>query len=169
MNDKIESKSKVSIFKTRAVSQVSRRGFLGLAAVGTVFLSFLAVLVGALRLVKPNVFYEESRKVKIGVPAEFPVGVVKLLEDKKAFIYSNADGFHAISQVCTHLGCLVSRTEAGFQCPCHGSKFNAVGKVTAGPAPRPLPWLELSQSVDGQLIVDTSKEVKIGTKFKVRS
>lgn len=169
MNNKIKSKSKVSTVKTGEASRVSRRGFLGLAVVGTILLSFLAVLAGILRLVKPNVFYEESRKIKIGVPAEFPVGMVKLLEGKKAFIFSNIDGFHAISQICTHLGCLVSRTEAGFQCPCHGSKFNAIGQVTAGPAPRPLPWLELSQSVDGQLIVDTSKEVKIGTKFKVKS
>lgn len=169
MNNKIDYISKVSTVKTRESSQVSRRGFLGLVSVGTVLLSFLAVLVGLLRLVKPNVFYEESRKIKIGVPAEFPVGMIKLLEGKKAFIFSNADGFHAISQICTHLGCLVSRTEAGFQCPCHGSKFNAIGQVTAGPAPRPLPWLELSLSVDGQLIIDTSKEVKIGTKFKVNA
>lgn len=169
MNNKIDYISKVSTVKTRESSQVSRRGFLGLVSVGTVLLSFLAVLAGLLRLVKPNVFYEESRKIKIGVPAEFPVGMIKLLEGKKAFLFSNIDGFHAISQICTHLGCLVSRTEAGFQCPCHGSKFNAIGQVTAGPAPRPLPWLELSLSVDGQLIIDTSKEVKIGTKFKVNA
>lgn len=169
MNNIIKHKSNISTVKTREGPQVSRRGFLGLVSVGTVLLSFLAVLAGLLRLVKPNVFYEESRKIKIGVPAEFPVGMIKLLEGKKAFLFSNIDGFHAISQICTHLGCLVSRTEAGFQCPCHGSKFNAIGQVTAGPAPRPLPWLELSLSVDGQLIIDTSKEVKIGTKFKVNA
>jgi cytochrome b6-f complex iron-sulfur subunit len=61
----------------------------------------------------------------------------------------------------------VALTDSGFQCPCHGSKYNREGKVIAGPAPRPLPWLEITESVDGTLVVDAAKEVKAGTVFKV--
>ena len=146
---------------------VSRRSFLGLASLGAVLLSSLTVLAGALRLTKPNVYYEESKKFKIGIPENFPVGVVKKLEDQGVYIFSENDGLHAISSVCTHLGCIVAPTDTGFQCPCHGSKFNLEGKVIAGPAPRPLPWWEISQSLDGTLIVDASREVKQGTTFKV--
>ncbi|HVN16093.1 MAG TPA: ubiquinol-cytochrome c reductase iron-sulfur subunit [Anaerolineales bacterium] len=41
---------------------------------------------------------------------------------------------------CTHLGCTVNwKSEANaFVCPCHDAKFDANGKVLAGPPPRPL-------------------------------
>ena len=146
---------------------VSRRSFLGLASLGAVILSSLTVLAGALRLTKPNVYYEESKKFKIGIPENFPVGVVKKLEDQRVYIFSENDGLHAVSSICTHLGCIVSVSETGFSCPCHGSKYDRNGKVIAGPAPRNLPWWKISQSLDGTLIVDASREVKQGTTFKV--
>ena len=146
---------------------MTRRSVLGLASLGIVILSSLSVLAGMLRMAKPNVFYEKSRKFKIGRPENFPVGTVKKLADRKVFIFSDSDGLHAISGVCTHLGCIVAITETGFKCPCHGSKYTQDGKVIAGPAPRALPWLEISQSVDGSLVVDAAKEVKQGTLLKV--
>ena len=146
---------------------VSRRDFLGLASVGTAVISFLVAMGGIFRMTKATVHYEESRKFKIGKPDEFPIGTVKVLAEKNVFIFAGNDGLHAISNVCTHLGCIVAAVDWGFQCPCHGSKFNKSGKVIGGPAPRPLPWLEVSRHVDGNLVVDASKEVKMGTKFKV--
>ncbi len=153
--------------KTPDKGGMSRRGFLGLASMGAVILSFLASLGGILRFAKPNIYYEESKKFKIGRPKNFPMGLVKKLEEKRIYVFSEKEGFHAISGVCTHLGCIVAITESGFQCPCHGSKFNRDGKVIAGPAPRPLPWLKMSQSVDGNLVVNAAKDVKKGTTFKV--
>ncbi len=147
----------------------SRRGFLGLATLTVVLLSSLTALAGMLRLFKPDVHYEESRKFKIGTPDNYPVGLVKKIEDKRVYIFSENDGLHAISAVCTHLGCLVSLSESGFQCPCHGSKFDPEGKVIAGPAPRPLAWLEITESVDGSLMVDAAKTVKRGTLFQVKA
>ncbi len=146
---------------------VSRRSFLGLASFWAIVLSSAATLAGVLRLTKASVHYEESKIFKLGTPENFPVGTVKMLEDKNVFIFSDADGLHAISNVCTHLGCLISASEDGFLCPCHGSKYNLDGKVIAGPAPRDLPWLDISQRVDGTLVVDASKEIRTGTKFKV--
>jgi cytochrome b6-f complex iron-sulfur subunit len=153
--------------ETQDNNGVSRRSFLGLASWGAVLLSSLTVLAGVLRLAKPNVYYEESKRFKIGKPENFPVGIVKKLDDKQVYIFSEDDGLHAITSVCTHLGCLVAVTESGFQCPCHGSRYDRDGKVVAGPAPRNLPWLEISRNVDGSLVVDAAKEVPKGTTFKV--
>lgn len=42
-----------------------------------------------------------------------------------------------LNAVCTHLGCVVpwNSGEGKFMCPCHGSQYNAEGKVIRGPAP----------------------------------
>lgn len=152
--------------ETQKKEAVSRRDFLGLASMGAALLSLLVVLSGTFRMTKATVHYEESLKFKIGKPDEFPVGNIKVLSDKNVVIFADNDGLHAISNICTHLGCVVAPVDWGFQCPCHGSKFDKNGKVIGGPAPRPLPWLEVSRHVDGNLVVDASREVKVGTKFR---
>ncbi len=145
----------------------TRREFIGFGAKWAVLLSSLAAFAGILRFTKANVHYEESKKFKIGTADNHPVGSINKFEDKNVYIFSDNDGLHAISGICTHLGCIVALSENGFQCPCHGSKFNREGKVTGGPAPRNLPWLEISRNVDGTLVVDAAKEIQKGTIFKV--
>ena len=153
--------------ETTNKSGVSRRDFLSMASVGAAVISGLALFAGKFRMSKPNVHFEEATKFKIGKAENFPVGTVKKLDDKGVFIFSNDDGLHAISSVCTHLGCIVAISETGFQCPCHGSKYDENGKVIGGPAPRNLSWLEISRSVDGSLMVDTASAVPTGTKLKL--
>jgi cytochrome b6-f complex iron-sulfur subunit len=152
--------------ETEGKSEVSRRDFIGLATLGAVLLSSLSVLTGIFRLSKPTVRYEESTKFKIGKIDSFPVGTVKKLDERGVFIFATDEGLHAISSVCTHLGCIVAISDTGFQCPCHGSKYNEHGKVIGGPAPRNLAWLEISQNLDGSLEVDSAKSVPTGTKYK---
>ena len=143
----------------------SRRDFLGKMSLLLTGLASVGALAGSLRLIKPNVRYEEPTKFKIGKTENYPEGTFKNLTDKKVIIFSDSDGLYAISSVCTHLGCIVSPTGWGFQCPCHGSKYTKDGKVIAGPAPRPLEWHEIGQQEDGTLLVDTAKSVPIGTKY----
>ena len=47
---------------------------------------------------------------------------------------------HACSAVCPHLGCIVdwNEDERTWDCPCHGSRFDALGRVLHGPANRDL-------------------------------
>ena len=67
-----------------------------------------------------------------------------------------AGGLTAIFQRCVHLGCRVPwcETSQGFECPCHGSKYNYVGEYEAGPAPRNLDRFEVFEE-NGRLIVKT--------------
>ncbi|MGH8912981.1 MAG: ubiquinol-cytochrome c reductase iron-sulfur subunit [Acidimicrobiia bacterium] len=50
------------------------------------------------------------------------------------------EGLMALYMRCVHLGCRVPwcAPSQGFECPCHGSKYNAIGEYFAGPAPRNL-------------------------------
>ncbi|MEV6577298.1 Rieske (2Fe-2S) protein [Streptomyces sp. NPDC051582] len=61
------------------------------------------------------------------------------------------------SAVCTHLACAVLwREDRGsdgeLYCPCHEGVFDArTGEVTAGPPPRPLPRIFLTEETDGSV------------------
>ena len=62
---------------------------------------------------------------------------------------STVAGFTA---VCTHQQCTVNVNGAELNCPCHGSKFNALtGAVEQGPATQPLGAVALSVT-DGQVV-----------------
>ncbi len=66
--------------------------------------------------------------------------VLQVDGEKLAVFRDEQGSLHAISAVCTHLGCLVewNRAEESWDCPCHGSRFCIDGSVIQGPAKREL-------------------------------
>ena len=66
-------------------------------------------------------------------------------------------GVMALWQKCVHLGCRVPSCvpSQGFECPCHGSKYNIHGEYEAGPAPRNLDRFGVEVNDAGDLIVQT--------------
>lgn len=57
-------------------------------------------------------------------------------------VYRDESGnTHVLSARCPHLGCLVAWSEADktWECPCHGSRFTAEGRLLQGPATTDLP------------------------------
>lgn len=144
-----------------------RRDFLGLAGIWAATVAIVGSILGMMRLPMPSVLPEAGNRFRIGRPDEYPPGTTRALPDQKVYVVSGERGIAAISLVCTHLGCIVSKTEAGFSCPCHGSVFGQQGMVEGGPAPRPLRWFEVSEAIDGRLLVDAGREVEPGTFFKV--
>jgi len=153
-----------------------RRDFLVQAGIGAGMLALGYQAGASLRSLVPNVSYDAPTTVKLGLPAEFPDGL-KFLPDLRLFVFREGSVFHAISAVCTHLGCTVraealsqveTRTVEGaplrlthrFQCPCHGSRYTGDGTNVAGPAPKPLAWYHLSIAPDdGQLVADLARPV----------
>jgi len=146
---------------------VTRRSFLSLASLGSFFAATATAVAGMLRLPRPAVLPGPVRRFKVGHPEQFAVGSETRLEKENVFIFRDTEGVYAISATCTHLGCTVARSRTGFECPCHGSKFGATGRVEGGPAPRALPWLEVGRAADGQLVVFADNEVPSGTRFRV--
>lgn len=64
-------------------------------------------------------------------------GAIVDLEGDTVAAFRDDDGtIHAVSAVCTHLGCRVSfnAAERSWDCPCHGSRFGTDGRVIEGPA-----------------------------------
>ncbi|MFQ5472966.1 MAG: ubiquinol-cytochrome c reductase iron-sulfur subunit [Dehalococcoidia bacterium] len=148
---------------------VPRRDFLGLAAVGTFLVTILVAFLGIVRLPKPAVLPESASRFKIGFPEDLPLNSHHFIGKRNVWIFRDARGFYALSAICTHLGCILSEKalHTGYKCPCHGSEFDAEGRVQSGPAPRGMDWLEVSLAADGRLMVDAGKTVTRGTKFNV--
>ncbi len=68
----------------------------------------------------------------------------------KVAVYKDPQGqVHELSAVCRHLGCIVkwNTLENTWDCPCHGSRYDALGKVIQGPANSDLAEAETEQSV----------------------
>ena len=63
---------------------------------------------------------------------------------KVAVYRDTGGGLHEMSAKCTHLGCIVKWNDSDntWDCPCHGSRFDALGQVLGGPAVDPLAPVE---------------------------
>ncbi|KYC37913.1 (2Fe-2S)-binding protein [Scytonema hofmannii PCC 7110] len=68
-------------------------------------------------------------------------GKLVTVNGKKVAAYRDEGGeIHAVSAVCSHLGCVVAwnSAEKSWDCPCHGSRFNYNGTVLHGPTVKDL-------------------------------
>jgi cytochrome b6-f complex iron-sulfur subunit len=128
-------------------------GSLGIATAGTIVFSY--------EYLSPNVLYEPSTIVNVGKVESFAVNSVTMDVNSGIYLVRADEGYFALSMVCTHLGCLTAwNQDLGIiACPCHGSKFKRTGEKIEGPAPKPLPWLRIWVSDEGDLMVDRSTEI----------
>jgi cytochrome b6-f complex iron-sulfur subunit len=71
-------------------------------------------------------------------------------------------GVMALFQRCVHLGCRVPwcGPSQGFECPCHGSKYNGIGEYNAGPAPRNLDRFQVELNPANELIIKTGSVIQ---------
>ena len=143
-------------------------GSMGIAAAGTAAFAY--------QFLSPNVLYEPSPVVNMCKPESYQLDSVTLDVDARIFVIHGKEGFFALNAVCTHLGCLTAwKPDLGIiACPCHGSKFAVFqpadkkpGDKIEGPAPKPLPWLKMSLSDEGELIVDRAEEIRPQTFVRV--
>lgn len=72
---------------------------------------------------------------------------------------------YGINSICTHLGCVVPwNVNAGkFMCPCHGSQYDATGKVVRGPAPLSLALAHADVTEDDDVVLTNWTETDFRT------
>jgi ubiquinol-cytochrome c reductase iron-sulfur subunit len=85
---------------------------------------------------QPNVLNTEKWRGK-------PIFILKKTADMPADerdIVIGSDRYHVSVGLCTHLGCIPAYAagEHKFKCACHGGEFDASGRQTFGPPPKPL-------------------------------
>ncbi|MBP6003885.1 MAG: Rieske (2Fe-2S) protein [Pyrinomonadaceae bacterium] len=162
MSDKNDAQN-----STESSEPISRRKVLAWLTSMGILGSGIVSIFSNLVFIKPRATYGAPTRFSIGTPDEFPPGTRIALGTQKVAIIREGDKMAAISITCTHLGCIVGVADTGFACPCHGSRFDQDGNVTGGPAPKPLPWFELTLAPNGELEVDKGKEIAAGKWFKV--
>ena len=150
-------------------NEIDRRAFFVKLGLGSLSIAAAGTAAFAYQFLSPNVLYEPSPIVNAGKPENYAVDSVTLDVNSGIYLIHAQEGFFSLSAVCTHLGCLTAwKPELGIiACPCHGSKFAVFqppdkkpGEKFDGPAPKPLPWLKMSLSDEGELIVDRSEEIR---------
>ncbi len=137
--------------------QVERRAFLDFSVVALLATFFGGVFYPIFRFLSPIKTRPGSMgEEKFSIPlADVPEGSAKLVRYKDLpTIIIHTEGLEvvALNAACTHLGCIVKwDDETGrLLCPCHGAVFDKFGQVKDGPAPKPLPPIDVK--VEGNMI-----------------
>ncbi len=140
------------------LSSLSRRSFLGIAWGGSLAVLLGQAVIALLNYLRPVASGGFGGQVYAGKVEEFAINSVNRILAGRFFIVRSPEGFLALWQKCTHLGCAVPwvEEEGQFHCPCHGSLFDRNGEVLGGPAPRPLDTFPVTVR-SGEVWVDTSK------------
>ncbi len=143
---------------------MKRRGFI--RRISVALASFAGALAG-ISFLKQFTFRNagSGKKARVGMLADFPVDNYTFVEDLNIFVYRDHEGVKAVSAVCTHLGCTVMHTTEGFECPCHGSRYDEHGAVLSGPAPTALKWYHIEKAPDGVIVVDLDTTAAPDEKF----
>lgn len=158
---------------------ITRRTFFN-RALGATFGTFVGVLaLDMLAFLWPKVSGGFGADVNVGKPQDLLAQAVNddgsitpvFIAEARAYIVPapsvlsaqfggakiDSEGLMALYQRCVHLGCRVPwcQPSQGFECPCHGSKYNGIGEWFDGPAPRNLDRFVLEVNQAGDLIVKT--------------
>lgn len=142
------------------MSDISRRTAVKRAiGVGLAAVAAVEACCTTARFAKAPVSYGPPRKRNLGPIDAYAAGTPSYVEEAGVFVKRDAQGVRVLSAVCTHLGCTVRREAEGFVCPCHGSRYDAEGRVVDGPAPAALAFYRVEQNSRGDLVVDLGHPV----------
>jgi len=135
-----------------------RRKFLNKLAITAVSGAGALSLAAALGEILPPETQRYSL-LKLGHVDDYPLNDFSFIPEKKLYLQRTRTHLRALSGVCTHLGCTISKSENGFQCPCHGSQYDKLGRPLSGPASRELDQFRIELSSQGEIIVNLSELV----------
>jgi Rieske Fe-S protein len=153
---------------------VTRRAVLG-AAAGLTVLGALGGC-GVLGKKEEKVPAIMTGVVNIGAGTEYRAGTaaVKYWETYGFVVANDGGTVVAIRPRCSHRGCLANwhPEHLSYECPCHGSMYDLIGRVIKGPALKPLPAVVCVKQADGTLTVDLDKlyaaEAGLGVKVEYK-
>ena len=154
--------------KVRDEMDVTRRAFMGSAALGVGWFAFgvgTAVSIGPAfgRFMMPNVLEEPDPRVRVGKLQKYvemqPGDVNEDYKPQGIWMIRDGERIVALNIICTHLGCIPNwlPNDRKFKCPCHGSGYKPSGINFEGPTPRPLERFRILVE-DGIIVVDKSKK-----------
>ena len=85
-------------------------------------------------------------------------GKIVELDGKKCCLFNDGAQISAFSPKCPHAACDVEWNDAAktWDCPCHGSRYDANGNVLKGPAKLPLHKLQVELTDNDHLILHTN-------------
>ena len=136
--------------------KLSRRDFLKLTRTLLLTASGLLGLGGLIRFLSYPSQPLAPTEFDLGPASNYAPGSRTVLPDVPALLVHGEIGFTALSLVCTHLGCTVESQPDGFACPCHGSRFDLLGKVKRAPASKTLVSRRVEIGPDGKLHLFTN-------------
>lgn len=119
-------------------------------------------------LVAKDALGDDVKVEKWTMEHPFPTrSLVEGLKGDAHYLITKQDGTlekYAINAVCTHLGCVVpwNRAANKYICPCHGSQYDATGKVIRGPAPLSLALAHVDD-VEGTAVLSPWTETDFRT------
>jgi nitrite reductase/ring-hydroxylating ferredoxin subunit len=149
-------------------SLTTRRHFLKLLG-STAAASCLAIECGS----SPEGASPASGPVAAGNINSVPVGYLSFVGGKPVVLGRDANGLYALSAICTHQQCDMSRDGSisgdGIVCACHGSHFSATGAAESGPAHSPLDHYAVELAANGSITVHAGVIVSAATRTPVAS
>lgn len=138
------------------MTRTNRRDFLKLSTNSLLALAGVLGIGGLFRFLSYQFDESPQTEFDIGSAYDYPYNSRTVLPYIPAVIIHDKNGFQAVSLECTHLGCMVEARNFGFECPCHGSRFDLDGVMLKGPAARDLRRLRVERTDDGNLHVFTT-------------
>jgi quinol---cytochrome c reductase iron-sulfur subunit, bacillus type len=120
-------------------------------------------------IISPAMKSDQANWIRVGSPSKIDLGIPTLfkprltrqngwvLEEEEVGVYvltEDGRNYHALSNICTHLGCRVRwiAEREQFLSPCHNGVIDKHGYVVSGPPPRPVDEF-VTKIEDGNLFV----------------
>lgn len=142
--------------------QVKRRRFLDTALGLTGAAAFGSTVYPVTKYFTPITgSAEQAGMVTVAPLVSFPPNTAKTVQmgDEPVIVVRDKAGkFHALSAVCTHLGCVLGYDTASnlLACACHHGTFALSGQPLSGPPPRPLRAFGVSVIGENVVLVSSS-------------